>query len=114
MKRLCFGMVIVCCLAFSGIGAAEVTSNSVLNKRAIFYGGIQYYQADGKFASYEPGEPDIKVDFDDLGLNENEVSASAGAIFNFWSKRAMLTMISFLMHTNHDQKCKFRGIFIWV
>jgi hypothetical protein len=100
-------MVIVCCLAFSGIGAAEVTSNSVLNKRAIFYGGIQYHQADGKFASYEPGEPDIKVDFDDLGLNENEVSASAGAIFNFWSKRMTLRLDYYGYHDDAKATADF-------
>ena len=51
-----------------------------MDKRFTFYGGAQFYQADGKFGYIKEGQPDIKVDLDDLGLNENEVSPIVGGI----------------------------------
>ena len=58
----------------------------MLDKRFTFYGGAQFYQADGKFGYVKEGQPDIKVDLDDLGLNENEVSPIVGGIINFGRK----------------------------
>jgi len=70
-------------LGFSSAGAAEETSNNVLDKRFTFYGGAQFYQADGEFRSTKDGEPKISIDLDDLGLNDDNISPAIGAIINF-------------------------------
>ena len=62
----------------------------MLDKRFTFYGGAQFYQADGKFSSTRGSRPNKKVDLDDLDLNENEISPIVGGIINFgreWSLR---------------------------
>jgi hypothetical protein len=86
MKVISICMVFVCWFSFTSAWADEKTADSVLDKRFTFYGGAQFYQADGKFGYITEGQPDIKVDLDDLGLNENEVSPIAGGIINFGRK----------------------------
>ena len=86
MKVISICMVFVCWLGFTSAWADEKTANNVLDKRFTFYAGAQFYQADGKFGYIKEGQPDIKVDLDDLGLNENEVSPIVGAIINFGRK----------------------------
>ena len=90
MKVAYVFMVFVCWPGFTSAWADEETTVSLLDKRFTFYGGAQFYQADGKFGSIRDGQPDIKVDMDDLGLNENEVSPIVGGIINFgreWTLR---------------------------
>jgi len=86
MKTLGICMVLVCCIGFTSAWAEEETVTNVLDKRFTFYGGAQFYQADGKFGYIKDGQPDIKVDLDDLGLDENAISPIFGAIFNFGRK----------------------------
>ena len=86
MKVISICVVVVFWFGFASAWADEDTSNNVLDKRFTFYGGAQLYQADGKFGYIREGQPDIKVDLDDLGLNENEVSPIAGGIINFGRK----------------------------
>jgi len=90
MKVICICIVIVCWLGFTNAWADEETSNNVLDKRFTVYGGIQIYQAEGEFSSIRDGRPDISIDLDDLGLDENAVSPTIGAIINFgrsWTLR---------------------------
>ena len=90
MKAVGICMVLVCCLGMTNAWAAKETGVNVLDKRFTFYGGAQFYQADGKFGYIEEGEPDIKVDMDDLNLDENAISPIAGVIINFgrrWTLR---------------------------
>ena len=86
MKVIAIFMVILYWLGLPSAWADEQASDNVLDKRFTFYGGAQAYQADGKFGFIEEGEPDIKVDLDDLGLDEDEVSIIAGGIINFGRK----------------------------
>lgn len=86
MKVLSICMVFVCWLGFTSAWADEETTVNVLDKRFTFYGGAQFYQADGEFGYIKEGQPDIKVDLDDIGLNENEVSPIVGGIINFGRK----------------------------
>ena len=86
MKVLGICMVFVCWLGFTNAWAEEKTSANVLDKRFTFYGGAQFYQADGEFGYIKDGQPDIKVDLDDLGLDENEISPIVGGIINFGRK----------------------------
>jgi len=79
-------MILVCWFGFSSAWADEENADNVLDKRFTFYGGAQFYQADGKFGSIKQGKPDRKIDLDGLGLNENEVSPIAGVIINFGRK----------------------------
>jgi hypothetical protein len=86
MKALGICMVLVCCLGFTSARAEEETSVNVLDKRFTLYGGAQFYQADGEFGYIEEGQPDIKVDMDDLGLDEDAVTPVFGGIINFGRK----------------------------
>jgi len=71
MKAIGIGMSIVLWLCVTSTWADEKASKSVLNKSIIFYGGIQVYQADGEFGYVKDEYPDITIDMDDLGLDEN-------------------------------------------
>ena len=78
------------CLVYSNAWAGEQVSENVLDQRFNFFGGIQIYQADGKFSSIRDGRPDVEVDLDDLNLDDNKVSPIFGANFNFgkrWTLR---------------------------
>ena len=78
-------MVIVCWLGFTNAWADEKASKNVLDKGIIFYGGIQFYQADGQFSYVKDDDSNGKVDLDDLGLDENAVSPIIGGVINFGS-----------------------------
>ncbi len=107
MKVLCFCMVIFCCLGFTNAWAAEETSNNLLDKRITFYGGVQLYQVEGEFSSVRAGRPDVDVDLDDLGLDENAVSPSVGAIINFWGRRLTLRLDYFGDHDDGTKTADF-------
>jgi len=51
MKRLCIGLAVVLGFVFSSAWADEPKSNNVLDQRFTFYGGAQFYNADGTFSS---------------------------------------------------------------
>ena len=99
-------MVIVCWLGFTNAWAGEKASENVLDKGITFYGGIQYYQADGEFGYTKKGDPDIKVDLDDLGLDENEVSPILGGVINF-GRRWTLRLDYFGYHDNGKETADF-------
>lgn len=82
MKIICICMVIVCWLSFTNAWADEKASDSVLNKSITLFGGIQFYQADGQFGYAKEGSRNVKLDMEDLGLDETEVSPIAGGIIN--------------------------------
>jgi len=84
MKSVCLGiMVFFSCLGFSIAGESEHTHNNILNKRVTIYGGARLFNADGTFSSGKEGRPVTEIGMDDLGLDENEVSAIGGLSFNF-------------------------------
>jgi hypothetical protein len=90
MKWIGILMAVLLCLGFTNAWAEEQTFKSPLDQRVTFYGGAQFYQADGKFGYIKEGQPDIKVDLDDLGLADDEVSPIVGAIINLgrrWTLR---------------------------
>ena len=65
MKALGICMVLVCCFGFTSAWAAEEEASvNVLDKRFTFYGGAQFYQANGEFGYIKEGQPDITVDWD--------------------------------------------------
>jgi len=101
---VCMGMV--CCLGLTSAWAFEQASENILDKRLTLYGGAQAYQADGKFGFIEEGEPDVKVDLDDLGLDEDEVSIIAGGIINF-GRKWTLRLDYFGYHDDGDQTAEF-------
>jgi len=91
MKSVCLCIItFFSCMGLSSAWASDQNLNNVLNKRITIYGGVRLYQADGTFSSTREGSPVIKVDMSDLGLDENNVSAIGGFIFNFgerWNLR---------------------------
>jgi hypothetical protein len=107
MKVLCICMVLVCGLGFTSAWAEEKTSRKPLDMRYTIYGGAQFYQADGKFGYIKEGQPDIKVDLDDLGLDETAVSPIVGAIINFWDNRLTLRLDYFGYHDDATETADF-------
>jgi hypothetical protein len=100
-------MAMVCLLGFSSAWAEEKASENILDLRYTIYGGAQFYQADGKFGYIKEGQPDIKVDLDDLGLDETAVSPIFGAIINFWGKRLTLRLDYFGYHDDANATADF-------
>ncbi len=113
MKFMCICMAFVSWLGFTSAWAAEKTSKNVLDKQFTFYGGVQVYQAQGEFRSTKEGLPEISVDLDDLGLDENELSPIAGFNFTF-GKRWKLRFDYFGYHddskTTADFSFDFDGV----
>lgn len=106
MRLMCICMAVVAWLGFTSAWAAEETSNNVLDKRFVFYGGVQVYQARGEFRSTKEGQPEIKVDLDDLGLDENQLSPIAGFNFTF-GKRWKLRFDYFGYHDDAKTTADF-------
>ena len=106
MKFMCICMAFVSWLGFTSAWAAEKTSKNVLDKRFTFYGGVQVYQAQGEFRSTKEGQPEISVDLDDLGLDENELSPIAGFNFTF-GKRWKLRFDYFGYHDDNKKTADF-------
>jgi hypothetical protein len=73
------GLVLLSCLCASGLWADDGTSNRVLDKRFILYGGAQFYNAEGTLRSVERFQPDRGVELSDLGLEDNTTSPVIGA-----------------------------------
>lgn len=107
MKVICLCMVIVGWLGFTNVGAAEESLNNVLDKRFTIYGGLQVYQADGEFRSTKEGDPDITIDLDDLGLDDNLISPIVGGIINFWGRRMTLRLDYFGYHDDANATADF-------
>ena len=106
MKTSCFGMVIVWFLFFTSAWAEDKTFNKALDQRFTIYGGAQIYHADGKFGNIKEGQPDIKVDLDDLNLSDDEISPIVGAIINF-GKRWALSLDYFGYHDDANSRADF-------
>ena len=100
-------VVVAVCLGFTGAWADDNDSPNVLEKRLVIYGGAQIYQADGKFGYVKRGEPDIKVDLDDLGLADDAVSPAVGAVINFWGNRLTLRLDYFGYHDDDNATIDF-------
>jgi len=84
MKSVCLCiMIFFSCCCFSIAGEPGQKQNNVLDKRITVYGGARLFNADGTFSSTREGRPATEIGMDDLGLDENEVSAIGGVSFNF-------------------------------
>ena len=99
MKVISICMVIVCWLGFTNAWADDKASKNVLDKGITFYGGIQFYRADGEFGYVKDEDPDITLDMDDLGLDEKAVSPIIGGVINF-GRRWTLRLDYFGYHDN--------------
>ena len=106
MRFLCICVAFVSWLGFTSAWAAEQTSNNVLDKHLTIFGGIQSYQAKGQFRSTKEGRPQINIDLDDVGLNENEVTPIAGVVYNF-GKRWNLRFEYFGYHDDGKETAEF-------
>jgi len=106
MKRRCIGLVLVLGLFFSSASAEEQKSRNVLDKRFTFYGGAQFYNADGEFSSTKDGQDKVEVDMDDLDLNENWITPIAGALINL-GKRWTLRFDYFGYHDDATATAEF-------
>lgn len=115
MKFMCICLAFVSCLGFTSGWAAEETSNNlaaeetsknVLDKRFVFYGGVQVYTATGDFRSTKEGRREIELDLDDLGLDENQLSPIAGFVFTF-GKRWKLRFDYFGYHDDNKRTADF-------
>ena len=106
LKLISTCMVIGCWLGFTNAWADEKASKNVLDKGIVFYGGIQVYQADGQFSYVKDDDPNVKVDLDDLGLDENAVSPIIGGVINF-GRRWTLRLDYFGYHDNGKATADF-------
>ena len=107
MKSICIWIVVVACLGFTSAWAEEQTFTSPLDQRVTVYGGAQFYQADGKFKSIRDGQPDVSVDMNDLGLDDDKVSPAVGGIINFWGRRLTLRFDYFGYHDDANATADF-------
>lgn len=83
-------MIIICWLAFTNAWADESASENVLDKGITFFGGIQFYRADGQFGYVKDEDPNIKLDLNDLDLDEKADTLVLGGVINFgrrWTLR---------------------------
>jgi hypothetical protein len=82
MKSIGIWIVVLACLGFSSAWAKEQTFNSALDQRFTFYGGAQFFQAEGKFKNTVEGEPDVGVHLADLDVgikgSVNGVTVASG------------------------------------
>ena len=106
MKKLWFYLFVGAWLGCTGAWASEQNFNSVLHHRFSFYGGAQFYQADGEFSSTKDGQPKYKVDLDDLGLDEDLATPIFGARYNF-SRRWTLRFDYFGYHDDAKTTAAF-------
>jgi hypothetical protein len=103
LKVISICMVIVCWLGFTNAWADGKASENVLDKGITFYGGIQFYRADGEFGHVKDEDPDITLDMDDLGLDEKAVSPIIGGVINF-GRRWTLRLDYFLDTTTMESQ----------
>jgi hypothetical protein len=94
-------------LSFTSAWADGQTFTSALDKRFTIYGGAQVYKAEGEFKNIKDGQPDVSVDMDDLGLEEDMVTPVGGASFNFWGNRFTLRFDYFGYHDDANAKAEF-------
>jgi hypothetical protein len=98
---------VMVCLGVTGAWAEEPPSNGAIWKRFTVYGGAQFIQADGEFKYVRQGSPDIGVDLDDLGLDDNQISPAFGAIMHFWDRRVTLRFDYFGYHDDANATADF-------
>ena len=53
------------------------------------------------------GQPDVSVDEDDLGLDDDKITPVAGAVTNFWNRRLTLRFDYFGYHDDANAKADF-------
>jgi len=101
-------VMVVVCLGFTSAWAAEEKPfNDDIYKRLTVYGGAQFIQAEGEFKYVKDGHPDVGVDLDDLGLDDDQISPVVGAIAHFWSRRLTLRFDYFGYHDDANATAEF-------
>lgn len=106
MTKAWFYLFVVAWLGCTGAWASEQNFNSVLHHRFSFYGGAQFYQADGEFSSTKDGQPKYEIGLDDLGFDEDLVTPIFGARYNF-SRRWTLRFDYFGYHDDAKTTAAF-------
>ena len=81
--------------------AAEVSA-AEWDKRVILRGGLISYDMSGDFSSTKDGRPEIKVDMDDLGLEEDQSTYFLGAAFRL-GERWRLRLDYFNYHDDANE-----------
>ena len=107
LKGIWLAVVVLVCLGLSTAQAEEQSYGSALWKRFTLYGGAQFIQAEGKFKSVRPEKPDVGVDLDDLGLDDDQISPAVGAIAHFWNRRLSLRFDYFGYHDDANARAAF-------
>jgi hypothetical protein len=79
MKALFFSLLFSLILCLNS-WAAELSATD-WDKRIVLRGGLISYDMSGDFSSTKEGQPEIKVDMDDLGLEEDQTTYFLGATF---------------------------------
>ena len=100
-------VVVAVYLGFSTAQEEEQPFNSKIQKRFTLYGGAQFYNIDGEFTNTVEGQPDVSVDEDDLGLDDDKITPVAGAVTNFWNRRLTLRFDYFGYHDDANAKADF-------
>ena len=95
-----FGLGSTFCMADSDV------RNPYLYERFTLKGGVLHHSATGEFSSNKDGKKNVKVDLDDLGLDEKEYSPHVSARLRF-SKRFSLDAGYFGYHESGKERSRF-------
>jgi hypothetical protein len=104
---ICLAVMAVVCLGLSSAQAEEQPFNSEIWKRFTVYGGAQFYNIDGEFTNTVEGQPDVSVDVDDLGLDDDQIAPVAGVISHWWNRRLTVRFDYFGYHDDAKAKADF-------
>ena len=96
MKVLLFLTLLFTCIPGPNAWATDISAKDS-DKRFILTGGAIAYTMNGDFSSTKEGRPEIKVDLDDLDLDENKLTYFLGASLRL-SERWRLNLDCFSYH----------------
>jgi len=107
MKYICFIAMIFIGLFTQNAWADNNSSDNLLDKRFVVYGGAQRYEAKGDFSSTREGRRKVTIDLNDLGLDEDETSPILGLRYKI-SKRWTFRFDYFGYHEEERRSADFR------
>jgi len=96
-------------------GWASELSADEWDKRIVLRGGLISYDMSGDFKSTKDGQPEIKVDMDDLGLEEDQTTYFLGAAFRIGERwRLRLDYFSYSDDANEtvDKNFEFDDLIV--
>lgn len=109
MKRTLIVMAFLACLLYGNAWAGDEKPEGVLDKsidKFMIYGGLMYHDVDGTFSSTKKGRRKVKLDMDDLGLDQTEWAYTFGAKINI-TKRLVLNLDYFGYHQDATKRAEF-------